>query len=444
MNIEKHLILIKGEDKTEAISSCTYENGKWKVEFKKDKTYSYNYLNVLWLKNPVSINPATTVVYQSNQPLSGVDKIFDFGDYIRICFVTGFKKVFRSQEIKIEQSCLNNSEAHNVFEYLKQLAQKVSVTDEEDVSFLSQQYHRITCVSPSSVLAKYLLPSGLNKPQRGEIPIFPFGFNLSQKSAAEKALTEQISVIEGPPGTGKTQTILNIIANAIINEKTVAVVSNNNAATANVLEKLQKYGVDFIAAYLGNKENKEKFFNGQTRTYPEMSTWVMDAAGYNVIKQNLEASDNELKKMLERKNMLAVLKQELSELSVEKEYFYKYYNETAEGIAPYRSLYEHNPDTIITLWLDYQRMAEKGKVVTLKYKLKNLIRYGLVSFSFYKNSNEKVIACFQKLYYERKAGELTDQIEVLTKQLENYRFESAIQEYSQNSMRLFKAQVPRT
>ena len=46
--------------------------------------------------------------------------------------------------------------------------------------------------------------------------------------AVEMAITNKISVIKGPPGTGKTQTILNIIATAIINNKTVAVVSNNN------------------------------------------------------------------------------------------------------------------------------------------------------------------------------------------------------------------------
>ncbi|MDD4753746.1 MAG: hypothetical protein PHT78_10970, partial [Desulfitobacteriaceae bacterium] len=45
LNIDKHLILIKGEDKTESISRCTYANGKWHVVFAKDKTYSYNYNN---------------------------------------------------------------------------------------------------------------------------------------------------------------------------------------------------------------------------------------------------------------------------------------------------------------------------------------------------------------------------------------------------------------
>ena len=441
MDIEKHLIIIKGEDKTDAISQCVNENGKWKVQFERDKTYTYNYQNVKWLRDPVVLLGATTIVYQNNQSLSGVDKILVFGEFTRICFVTGYKKVYSSREITIEQSSLNNSIAHNSFEYLKQLAEKDSIANDEDSSFLSKQYTKITCVSPSSVLAKYLYPTALNKPQLGQMPIFPFGFNLSQKAATEKALTEQISVIEGPPGTGKTQTILNIIANAIMNGKTVAVVSNNNAATANILEKLQKYGVDFIAAYLGNLENKVKFFADQTQAYPDMTTWVMDAVGYNAMKKTLEASGNELRDMLEAKNEMAILKQELAALSVEKEYFKTYYNETNEVIEPYRSLYWHNSETVTALWLDYQRMAQNDEGIRLTYKLKNLLRYGIFSLSFYNNSPEKVIALFQKLYYDRKEKELNERIQELTKRLESYQFDLVLKKYSEHSMKLFKAKL---
>ena len=67
----------------------------------------------------------------------------------------------------------------------------------------------------------------------------------------------KLVLIEGPPGTGKTQTILNIIANIIRNGQTVAVVSNNNAATENVYEKLQKYHLDYLCAKLGKRDNKE-------------------------------------------------------------------------------------------------------------------------------------------------------------------------------------------
>ena len=70
----------------------------------------------------------------------------------------------------------------------------------------------------------------------------------------EAALTHQVSVVQGPPGTGKTQTILNIIANLLLANKTVIVVSNNNSAVANVVEKLEREGLGFLVATLGNSK----------------------------------------------------------------------------------------------------------------------------------------------------------------------------------------------
>ncbi|WP_346354993.1 AAA domain-containing protein [Azotosporobacter soli] len=441
MNLEKHLILVKGEDKTESISRCVYEKGKWKIEFGKEKTYSYGYQNVQWYRNPNSLDPTTSVVFQSNQALKGIEKLFVFEKHVRIFFETGLKKIYERHEITLEQNIISNPKAGNCLEYLKQLAKIVGVANGEESSFLYKQYEKITCVTSNSVLAQYLNPAAMNRPSGGRMPIFPFGFNLSQKTATENALNEQISVIEGPPGTGKTQTILNIIANAVVNEKTVAVVSNNNAATANVLEKLEKYGVAFIAAYLGNKENKEKFFEGQQQNYPEMATWLMASQEYDALEKVLEASGKNLMKMLEVKNTLAALKQERSAFGVEKEYFNTYFNETGEEISAYRSLYKHKADTVMALWLDFQQQIEKDTVIKLKYKLKNLLRYGILSFSFYDNSNETIIAFFQKLYYERKMAELNEKIQALTGLLDSYRFDKAIEEYTMNSMRLFKAKL---
>lgn len=101
-----------------------------------------------------------------------------------------------------------------------------------------------------------------------EVPIFPFGFNLSQKEAVEKAFQNKISIIEWHPGTGKTQTILNIIANAVMHNKKVAIASSNNSATSNVFEKLQKYSLSFFVAFLvGTVEEgvsrKKDFINHQ-------------------------------------------------------------------------------------------------------------------------------------------------------------------------------------
>ena len=166
---------------------------------------------------------------------------------------------------------------------------------------------------------------------------------------------------------------------------------------------------------------------------------LMEATDYQAIKA-LEESGKKLEEMLEVRNNVAMLRQELSALSVEKEYFDNYYKETNEGIKPYRSWYKHNSDTIMALLL-HHKLAVKDNIATLLYKLKNLLRYGIYSFSFYKNSSEEIIALFQKLYYERKTEELNQQIQEFTKRLENYRFDSAIKAYSENSMKLFKAKL---
>jgi len=60
-------------------------------------------------------------------------------------------------------------------------------------------------------------------------------------------------VIEGPPGTGKTQTILNILANVLLRGQTVAALSNNNTAVENVYQKREKCGLGHLAAKLGNR-----------------------------------------------------------------------------------------------------------------------------------------------------------------------------------------------
>lgn len=440
MNIEKHLIFVKCEDKTDKIDHCEYVNGRWRVVYYNNRAYTYNYVNVVWYRDPRIINHETYVVYDNNQPISGIVKILDFGEYVRLIFKTGYKKVYPKSSIVLEETCLNNRNAHNCFEYLKQLADHVSTKMEDEISFLTKQYSRLTTISPRSVLATYLEKKPLKKERIYIQPIFPFGFNLSQKTATEKALTEQVSVIEGPPGTGKTQTILNIIANAIINNQTVAVVSNNNSATANVFEKLQKYDVDFIAAFLGNKNNKEIFFFEQKHTYPNISNWVLTNSDFQSIKENLIASQQKLNEMLEFRNKQAILKQELSELQTELEYFDKYYMESSVEAIQLRLLFPISADSILTIMLEYQRNIVKGNI-KFSAKLYNLFVYGIYSFKFYNNTPEEVISFLQKTYYDKKIKELTNQIETLTNKLDDYNFDSAMKEYSGNSMKLFKAKL---
>lgn len=80
--------------------------------------------------------------------------------------------------------------------------------------------------------------------------------NLSQKKAIKRAIEHRVSIIEGPPGTGKTTTILSIIANMIVRDKKVVVVSKNNSAIQNIVEELDNMDVPNFYIRLGNKEQK--------------------------------------------------------------------------------------------------------------------------------------------------------------------------------------------
>lgn len=85
--------------------------------------------------------------------------------------------------------------------------------------------------------------------------------NASQRRAVKQTFAQPISVITGPPGTGKTQVILNLVANAIVHNHNTLFVSRNNKAVDNVLDKMElllneKYLVKFGARNLLEEETK--------------------------------------------------------------------------------------------------------------------------------------------------------------------------------------------
>lgn len=134
----------------------------------------------------------------------------------------------------------------------------------KDPNPLATPYRKLTSVHPDSVLARYLAGTPIEAQPVAAMPIFPFSSNLSQRAAIGNALTYPISVIEGPPGTGKTQTILNLVATLVADPgRTVGVVSLNNAAVDNVRTKLEQAGFGHVVARLGSADLRKAFFEAQ-------------------------------------------------------------------------------------------------------------------------------------------------------------------------------------
>ena len=81
--------------------------------------------------------------------------------------------------------------------------------------------------------------------------------NDSQKEAVCKSYNN-VEIIKGPPGTGKTQTIINLICNYVLDNKKVLVASQNNKAVDNVLEKFKMDNIYNGVLRLGNSEIRDK------------------------------------------------------------------------------------------------------------------------------------------------------------------------------------------
>lgn len=169
--------------------------------------------------------------------------------------------------------------------------------------------------------------------------IFPFGCNRSQHRAVLNALQNQVSVIEGPPGTGKTQTILNLIANLIIRGKSVAVVSNNNSAVQNVIDKMKKYGLDWLIASLGSKANVQSFFANGTPQVSLKEEWLQTKEAREELREDVEYLDEKVSKIFENAIKRESLSLRLRDTEHEREVFIAQHSMDMQSMAKAAALF---------------------------------------------------------------------------------------------------------
>lgn len=91
--------------------------------------------------------------------------------------------------------------------------------------------------------------------------MLPVDYDSSQLVAVAEADGGRSFVLHGPPGTGKSQTITNIIANALFKGKKVLFVSEKKAALEVVQSRLEAIGIaPFCLELHSNKAQKRNFF----------------------------------------------------------------------------------------------------------------------------------------------------------------------------------------
>jgi hypothetical protein len=404
-------------DKTSEVLDYEVDGDVIHITFRTAKgprAYRYAARNVTILRDPVSTNiDRWTFVRFNGQTLHGVTDLLCFrgpaGTWWRAFFPDRAGESYRTcrhEEVSIAQNPGTGSDAHKILSYWQDVVSHLAQDDP-----LRGPYANFRTVPQESVLNLYLHGHAPDPEAEGEGYIFPFSSNLSQREALRKGLTHRISVIDGPPGTGKTQTILNLVANIIrYPGKSVGIVSSNNAAVENVRDKLAKEGFSHVVADLRRTDLRRDFFEQQHAKNMAMqrgagaSPVAMPDAG------GISELDTRLQRLQAVARELAVKRQELDAYSLEQRHFGRHVAKHDLAPLPALALLQGPSSRILEFLAETASIpANEAPLRRLFRKIRSRFRYG--STRAIDHGDTDVVMRLQAAYYDIKIAELDKQIE---------------------------------
>lgn len=127
--------------------------------------------------------------------------------------------------------------------------------------------------------------------------ILPISTDNSQLNAVKNAHLNKSFILHGPPGTGKSQTITNIIADALANDKKVLFVAAKKAALDVVHSRLENIGLGAFCLELHSNKSKKSDVLKQFERTLEVPKYTINA-DFHAEGQRLDDRKKELGKYI--------------------------------------------------------------------------------------------------------------------------------------------------
>jgi RecA/RadA recombinase len=374
------------------------------------------------------------LICRKGSMITSIDKAEIYGKKFAVVRYPDSNKTYVYQVDEVEIIQASNFKNEAVFNYFIEVAKARCERGNND-AIAENVLRQLEKLLPYPATALHAYCQGSNQPRkRPKHFIYPFGINESQLKAVESAFSSQISVIEGPPGTGKTQTILNIIANILLQDKTVAILSNNNAAVENVYDKLAQAKLDYLVAKLGSSQNRTAFFGSPIEAPPQQlaKTQTLAAIGKSV---------KALKSHLKALNQTALLNAQIDELKIELGYLLRWRQENAELTLQPLEKYRFSSQKITELMAFLHHLAQRR--ITLRDRLRLLLDFKIFRTGFI-NDWQKRKALFyalQLVYYHRQLAEKNALLAQYQQTLDSNNFDTLLKQLTENSMHYLKAHL---
>lgn len=445
----KNKTSLKFEYKSDVSTVVRTQNG-YQITFNNGKSYNYGADKVQYY--PLVSTREDVRIYENGKLNKAHNTVDNYGRYLIFrnedcCSYP----VENSSDIEICSIKKDTLQSELIIDYFKEIlkesggvsfdipTEEIESKNPNQVSseILLKALDSVDLLESRSALSNYL--DGIN-PDIGtsqQIQIYPFGCNKSQKLAVETTLSNSISIIEGPPGTGKTQTILNIIANLIVQNKTVAIVSNNNSAVFNVREKLEKYGYGMIVATLGNNKNKGLFFDNieQQIVSPDfkISTERLTKA-----KSEIRDLDPILTTSFQYLNKLANLKAELSDAKIEFSHIKADLplNQNIKSMLDKKFRRHWSFEKILKL-KDLLSTTDLKNKLSIINKLRFILQYGFFDLKSISRYSEELHVYVNHKFYELYIEKIENEISDIENWLDYNNEKSNLKRFTETSKEIF-------
>ena len=436
-------IYMNGENKTKQISdwSLYYDNQDQELKLTSHFPSGKKYTQPLTQcqVNPFEQIKGNLLIVKNKPKIDWIEKAESYGRKYTVVYYPNNSRpyVMLSENIQIVSE--TNLKNEDIFHYFTQVAQaRIEHADEHNKSIAENVLRQLDKITPhpDTVLHAYCSVTN-QKRQPPQHLIYPFGINESQLKAVKQAFASQISIIEGPPGTGKTQTILNIVANILINNRTVAILSNNNSAVENVYEKLAKDQLDYLVAKLGSSDKRKNFFGGEL----ELS---LEKQEQTITLQRISELSNTLVEHLQAQNQVAFLQAQIDELTIEKGYLQQSQSENLLSDAQLLSKYQFSKEKITDL-LAYLNYLDQRRI-TFKDRIQLLLNFKIIRTKFISNwqKRQAIFNLLQLAYYDQQLNEKNNLLKRYQERLEQNQFHSLLADLTRFSMQYLKAHLSQT
>ncbi|MFD0362809.1 AAA domain-containing protein [Nocardia sp. GCM10030253] len=418
------------EDKTLEIRVFEPRSERVRVQFGKPKDYSFGWERVTVLERPapVLLGPHVLLFVDGSAAAATEAYLFtgpqEVGSWWHVLTGTGGWNAYSADRVKVLPNAVITPRSRDVLTYWRAMAEKLT----GDSGVLLRNHQSLNFIHSESALARILEHEPIEPRPDDEIPlpVYPFRTNISQSAAVLNALRYPISVIDGPPGTGKTQTILNIIASVICRPgATVGVVSFSNSAVDNVFEKLSKEGFGMVAANLGRADKRDEFFasQGPRNTVVDAMLRASSVAVPEASDQ-LGKVNRRLAALQEQDRLRAELRHQLHGYQLEQRHFQSFFDRgEVPNVDDLPLLHRYSAGKLLDFIADtdprWSRDRGWGRMVDImnryfKYRALRKVDAGDID----------VVLQIERLYYEKKIAELARQIEQLSKTLAGKKFDA--------------------